>query len=77
MQAYSIAPKGADLLLQKCLPLRRRFIPFPMTGVTIEDTGIDCAMCTAYEDMKAFVCIPPLVIADEQQASDREQRDTL
>jgi GR25 family glycosyltransferase involved in LPS biosynthesis len=69
--AYSVTPRGAQVLLDKCLPLRKRLIPFPGTGVVLEDEGIDCAMSAAYDSMRAFVCMPPLVIHDDQQASDR------
>jgi hypothetical protein len=53
------------------LPLRKRLIPFPGAGVVIEDIGIDCAMCGIYPSMQAFACIPPLVIHDFIQSSDR------
>ncbi|UCI09541.1 glycosyltransferase family 25 protein [Mesorhizobium sp. B1-1-8] len=71
LQAYTITPRGARILLEKCLPLQKRLIPFPGTGVVLEDTGIDCAMCAAYSSMQAFVCVPPLVIPDDTQPSDR------
>ncbi|MGX5805674.1 glycosyltransferase family 25 protein [Bradyrhizobium sp. Arg314] len=75
LQAYSVTPKGARILLDNCLPLRKRTISFPGAGVTIEDTGIDCAMCAAYSSMQAFACIPPLVIPDPDQTSDRIRAD--
>jgi GR25 family glycosyltransferase involved in LPS biosynthesis len=75
LMAYSVTPRGARILLEKCLPLRRRNIPFPGAGVVIEDTGIDCAMCAAYSSMEAFVCIPPLVFSDGEQLSIREETD--
>ncbi|TPI25056.1 glycosyltransferase [Mesorhizobium sp. B3-1-6] len=74
-QAYTVSPSGARKLLQKCLPLQRRLIPFPGTGVVIEDTGIDCAMCGAYGSMQAFLCIAPLVIPDDGQSSERMSMD--
>ncbi|MBM2714229.1 glycosyltransferase family 25 protein [Mesorhizobium caraganae] len=75
LQAYSLTPRGAQKLLEKCLPLKKRTIPFPGTGVILEDTGIDCAMCAAYSSMQAFICMPPLVIADDEQLSEREAAD--
>ncbi|TPL07075.1 glycosyltransferase [Mesorhizobium sp. B2-4-14] len=74
-QAYTITPRGARVLLEKCLPLRSRRIPFPGTAVVLDDTGIDCAMCAAYGSMQAFLSIPPLVIHDDNQASDRLATD--
>ena len=75
LQAYSVSPKGARALLDNCLPLRRRVIPFPGTGIVSADTGIDIAMCAAYSSMQAFLCIPPLVIHDTMQVSDRLARE--
>jgi hypothetical protein len=69
--AYSISPKGAKSLLEYCLPLRRREIPFPGTNVIIDDNGIGCVMCGAYGSMQAFICIPPLVVHDDERASAR------
>jgi GR25 family glycosyltransferase involved in LPS biosynthesis len=69
--AYSVSPKGARTLIEHCLPLRNRIITFPGAGVTIDDTGIDCPMCGAYGFMQAFICLPPLVVHDDEQTSDR------
>ena len=73
--AYSISPKGAQSLLKYCLPLRKRVVSFPETVVVIDDNGIDCAMCGAYSSMQAFICIPPLVVHDDEQASERVEVD--
>jgi FkbM family methyltransferase len=75
LMAYSISPKGARALLDFCLPLRKRLIPFPGTGTFLPDNAIDVAMCGAYASMQAFVCVPPLVIHDGQHASDRLKAD--
>jgi GR25 family glycosyltransferase involved in LPS biosynthesis len=72
---YSISPKGAQKLLDYCLPLRKRFISFPEAGVVVDDLHIDIAMCGAFSSMQAFTSIPPLVIHDENEASDREKTD--
>ena len=66
-QAYSLSPNGARLLLESCLPLSSRVVPFPGTGILAENTGIDCAMCGVYGSIRAFVCIPPLVLHDQTQ----------
>ncbi|TGT68781.1 hypothetical protein EN802_26160 [bacterium M00.F.Ca.ET.159.01.1.1] len=73
--AYSITPKAARTLLAECLPLRKRVIQFPGAGVAIDDTGIDCAMSSAYKSMQVFACIPPLVIPDDEVHSDRIETD--
>lgn len=75
LMSYSITPNGARLLLENCLPIKKRTIPFPGTGVVIDDTGIDCAMCAVYSSMQAFVCMPPLVFSDDEQQSIREEAD--
>nr|WP_244662018.1 glycosyltransferase family 25 protein [Mesorhizobium huakuii] len=74
-QAYTVTPRGARILLEKCLPLRSRQIPFSGTAVILDDTGIDCAMCAAYGSMQAYVCMPPLVIHDTEPPSDRADTD--
>jgi GR25 family glycosyltransferase involved in LPS biosynthesis len=74
LQGYSVTPKGAGILLEHCLPLRNRLIPFPGTNVVLDDTGIDCPMCGIYPSMQAFACIPPIVLHDEAQSSDRIAR---
>ncbi len=76
-QAYSLSPKGARVLLEHCLPLRERFITFPGASVVTKDVGIDVAMCGAYDFMRAFVCIPPLVIEDNTQISVRSATDQI
>jgi len=73
--AYSVSAKGARALLAHCLPLRKRLIEFPGAGVGVRDQGIDTAMNLAYSSMQAFVCIPPLVIHDDSQLSDRIATD--
>ncbi|MFO1061421.1 MAG: glycosyltransferase family 2 protein [Dongiaceae bacterium] len=73
--AYSISPKGARRLLESCLPLRRRMIPFPGAGIVNQDLGIDTAMCAAYGSMQAFVAIPPLALHDDRLASIRLESD--
>lgn len=71
-QAYSLSPKGARILLEFCLPLRKQFVTFPGAGIVIEDEGLDSSMNGAYEKMQAFVSLPPLVIQDDAQGSDRK-----
>jgi GR25 family glycosyltransferase involved in LPS biosynthesis/2-polyprenyl-3-methyl-5-hydroxy-6-metoxy-1,4-benzoquinol methylase len=72
---YSITPRGAGILLEHCIPLRNQLIPFPGTDIVIDDTGIDCSMCGAYPSMQAFACLPPLVLHDNAQSSDRIDAD--
>jgi hypothetical protein len=38
--------------------------------VAVDDTGIDNVMAGAYASMQAFLCLPPLVLHDNQMPSD-------
>lgn len=74
LQAYSVSPRGARMLLAACLPLRRRSFRFD-NGVTYQDNAIDCAMNQAYPKMQAYVCFPPLVIQEHDAQSVRRSMD--
>ena len=63
---YSVTPKGARALLDLCLPLNSALIDFPGFDVRIENNGLDFAMNVAYPSLNAFVCIPPLVVAENR-----------
>jgi hypothetical protein len=43
--------------------------------VVVDDLHIDIAMCGVFSSMQAFTSIPPLVIHDEKEPSDREKTD--
>jgi GR25 family glycosyltransferase involved in LPS biosynthesis len=66
---YSLTPKGARALQQKCLPLRPTTASFPPAARVAPHTpyfrnvGIDSAMNNAWADINAYVCVPPLVIS--------------
>jgi GR25 family glycosyltransferase involved in LPS biosynthesis/glycosyltransferase involved in cell wall biosynthesis len=70
-QGYSVSPEGARKMLEYCLPLRNRMIDFPEANVVTPDLGIDIALCGVYPQMRAFTCIPPLLIHYNNQQSDR------
>jgi GR25 family glycosyltransferase involved in LPS biosynthesis len=65
--AYSVSPTGARALLDTCLPLARQFIHFKGFGIGIPNNGIDCMMNTAYPKLKAYACMPPLVVSENRQ----------
>jgi hypothetical protein len=77
LYGYTVSPNGACTLLEFCLPLRKRVIPFPDTGIAIDDICVDCTLCGIYASMQAFACVPPLVIHDVKQTSDRIVRDEI
>jgi glycosyl transferase, family 25 len=64
---YSITPKGACALLSHCLPLDAKLIDFPGFGVRIQNNSLDCVMNGAYPSLKAFVCMPPLAVAENKK----------
>jgi GR25 family glycosyltransferase involved in LPS biosynthesis/lysophospholipase L1-like esterase len=75
LQAYSITPRGAKGLLEKCIPLADQNVIFPGTGIVSENLGIDTPMNDAYPLMKSYLCLPPLVISDVTMISDRVSTD--
>ena len=64
---YTISPTGAQAMLERCLPLARRFIQFEGFGIGIPNNGIDCMMNTAYSSLRAYVCVPPLAVSENRQ----------
>jgi hypothetical protein len=70
-QGYSISAEGARAALKYCLPLRKRFIEFQSAGVITEAVTLDVALCGLYPRLKAFICIPQLLIPSEELESDR------
>lgn len=67
--AYSVSPKGAASLLEGCLPLSPKLISFRDFPIVDKNLGIDCAMNGVYPRLNAYVCFPPLVVADARLAS--------
>lgn len=64
--AYTVSPLGARTLLERCLPLSQRFIPFEGFGIDIPNKGIDCLMNLVYPGMKSYVCVPPLAVSENR-----------
>jgi GR25 family glycosyltransferase involved in LPS biosynthesis len=68
---YSLSPTGAAHLLEHCLPIgiaMAEYATRPGTGW--ENTGIDVEMSRHYAAMAAFVAVPPLALApNDQEAS--------
>jgi GR25 family glycosyltransferase involved in LPS biosynthesis len=70
-QGYSISAQAARAALEYCLPLRDRMIHFPEVGVTTPDLTLDIALSGFWPNLKAFICLPPLVISAEGEDSVR------
>lgn len=63
---YSVSPRGARALLEWCLPIRPMIVDFEGFGLRLNNAGIDCIMNGVMPSLKAYVCLPPLVISDER-----------
>jgi len=63
---YSVSPRGARALLDWCLPIRPMIVDFAGFGLRLNNAGIDCLMNGVMPSLKAYVCLPPLVISDER-----------
>ncbi|MFL5289278.1 MAG: glycosyltransferase family 25 protein [Rhodopila sp.] len=74
-QGYSISANGARAALDYCLPLHDRMIHFPEAGVSTPDLSLDIALSGFYPNLKAFICLPPLVIPAEGEDSVRTLMD--
>jgi GR25 family glycosyltransferase involved in LPS biosynthesis len=61
---YSISSNGAKKALEHCLPLQKRFMSFPDAGVVTKDIGIDVALSGYFPSMKAYLCLPQLVVVN-------------
>lgn len=72
---YSISASGARAAIEHCLPLGNRLIDFPDAAVRVWTTTSDIALCGLYPFLKAFICLPPLVIVSNDEFSVRTQID--
>ena len=64
---YAVSPAGARFLLRNVFPLRNVTISIPYYGSTMESRSIDSMMNGLYGKMKAFACLPPLVVTPNQR----------
>jgi len=69
---YTVTPKGARNLRERCLPLRPMIIPLPEAArappfaSTYRSVGIDNTMAAHYRDLDAYVCFPPLAVSKNE-----------
>ncbi|GAN69563.1 glycosyltransferase family 25 protein [Acetobacter orleanensis] len=58
---YSVSPKGAHYLLQKCLPIVGCPASYaPDTNMAWANTGLDVEMSRHYQSLNAYVAYPPM-----------------
>lgn len=62
---YSVSPRGARALLDWCLPIRPMIVDFAGFGLRLNNAGIDCIMNGVMPSLRAYACLPPLVISNE------------
>lgn len=72
--AYTLSPRGARALLDKCLPFKRNLIEVPLVRRSFTNTGIDIQMNLVYPEINAFVTLPPLVTLNENSKSTVQKR---
>ena len=72
--AYTISPEGARRLRTEALPLRPLAIKFPLFNDPFPNSGIDMVMNYCYDELNAFVCVPPLALAMNEKAKTTVQR---
>lgn len=68
---YSISPNGASRLLAMCLPISNVpavYAPQPHRR-RVRNSGLDIEMSRHYEELDAFVAIPSLAVAPNDQLS--------
>lgn len=66
---YAISPKGAMELIKRCLPFNSPAITYPgLGGKSLVASSVDHLMNQHYANLKAYTCVPPLVLTDNMQA---------
>jgi GR25 family glycosyltransferase involved in LPS biosynthesis len=66
---YSISPAGAGRLHGHCMPIRPMETFYPGLKRTLPNEGIDRMMNSAYPNLQAYVCFPPLVVTENDHAN--------
>jgi GR25 family glycosyltransferase involved in LPS biosynthesis len=62
----TVSPKGAQALLNICLPLRPTLIDIPGYDRRFEAKSLDAMLNAAHTSLKSFLCIPPLVVSENR-----------
>jgi glycosyl transferase, family 25 len=68
---YSVSPRGARRLLDRCFPLANELISIPGCRRRLPNTSVAHVMNKHYGDLKSYVSFPPLVWTEnDKQSSD-------
>ena len=65
---YAISPHGAARLRELVFPMDNRMLEFPATQKRFPAYSIDGMMNAFYREMRAYACVPPLVLAPNDKA---------
>jgi GR25 family glycosyltransferase involved in LPS biosynthesis len=65
--AYAASPSGAKYLLEHVFPLRNVPVPLPFEKRAMVSYSMDAIMNRFYRNMKAFACLPPLVVSPNRK----------
>jgi Flp pilus assembly protein TadD/GR25 family glycosyltransferase involved in LPS biosynthesis len=72
--SYTVSPRGGQNLKNRCFPLRPMLVPLPegaarrLVRPSFPNIGLDVTLNSAYPHLKAYVCIPPLVISTNEHS---------
>ena len=64
---HSVTPRGAQRMLDFCLPIRPAMIAFEGFGVVVENRSQDMMLNGIMPKLNGFVSIPPLVLTENQR----------
>ena len=73
---YAISPAGAASLRKACFPMDNRIIEFPATQKRLPAYSIDGMMNAFYAGMKAYACLPPLVLPPNDKSKSTVTRNS-
>ena len=62
---YAVSPNGAQFLIANVFPLRNR--PVTIRGRTCVTSTMDALLNGLYAEMRAYVCVPPLVVTPNEK----------
>lgn len=65
---YALSPKGANRLLELCLPFQSIDVFYPGLGRSLTTTSVDHLMNIHYRNIKAYTALPPLCLTDNDVA---------
>lgn len=71
LMGYSVSPAGASRMLDICVPLSERRIEFGEGRPSLRNGAINSIMNAVYPRMKAYVCVPPLVVSENRRETPR------